>query len=383
MSTLQRYLKKHIIADLSEKMVFLGGPRQVGKTTFSQSLISGYTDGHPAYLNWDDIEDRHKIQKGSFSKDTNLIILDEIHKFSKWRSLVKGFYDKLKNTYQFLITGSARLDYYRKGGDSLLGRYHYYRMHPLSLPEVVKSWHSKGVTQNMMDLLEYGGFPEPYLKKDSTSLHRWHRQRRERIVYSDIRDLENVKEISNIELLIQALPERVGPPLSRKNLAQDLQVDFKTVEKWITILENVYYCYRVLPYGPPKIKAVKKEQKIYFWDWSELEDVGAKWENFVASHLLKYCHFVEDTEGIKMEIRFLRDIEGREVDFVVLKKGKPLFAVECKTGEKKTSPHLKYFSERTDIPIFYQVHMGTRSQLVSDRISVLPFPEFCKELNLI
>lgn len=383
MSTLQRYLKKHIIADLSEKMVFLGGPRQVGKTTFSQSLISHYKDGHPAYLNWDDTEDRNKIQKGSFSKDTTLIILDEIHKFSKWRSLVKGFYDKLKNTYRFLITGSARLDYYRKGGDSLLGRYHYYRMHPLSLPEVVISWQSKGVTQNMVDLLEYGGFPEPYLKKDSTSLHRWHRQRRERIVYSDIRDLENVKEISNIELLIQALPERVGSPLSRKNLAQDLQVDFKTVEKWITILENVYYCYRILPFGPPKTKAVKKEQKIYFWDWSELEDIGAKWENFVASHLLKYCHFVEDTEGIKMEIRFLRDIEGREVDFVVLKKGKPLFAVECKAGEKKTSPHLKYFSERTNIPMFYQVHNGTRNQMVSDRISVLPFPEFCKELNLI
>ena len=383
MSTLQRYLKKHIIADLAEKMVFLGGPRQVGKTTFSQSLIAHYIDGHPAYLNLDDVEDRNKIQKGSFSKASTLIVLDEIHKFVQWRSLVKGFYDKLKNTYQFLITGSARLDYYRKGGDSLLGRYHYYRMHPLSLPEVVKSWASKDVTQKMMDLLEYGGFPEPFLKKDSTSLHRWHRQRRERIVYSDIRDLENVKEISNIELLIQALPERVGSPLSRKNLAQDLQVDFKTIEKWITILENVYYCYRILPFGPPKIKAVKKEQKIYFWDWSELEDVGAKWENFVASHLLKYCHFVEDTEGIKMEIRFLRDIEGREVDFVVLKKGKPLFAVECKTGENKTSPHLKYFSERTSIPMFYQVHKGTRRQMMSDRISVLPFSEFCKELNLI
>ena len=174
----------------------------------------------------------------------------------------------------------------------------------------------------------------------------------------------------------------MGSPLSRKNLAQDLQVDFKTIEKWITILENVYYGYRIFPYGPPKIKAVKKEQKIYFWDWSELEDIGAKWENFVASHLLKYCHFIEDTEGIKMEIRFLRDIEGREIDFVVLKKGKPLFAVECKTGDKKISPHLKYFSERTNIPMFYQVHQGDRRQMVSDRISMLPFAEFCKELNL-
>jgi predicted AAA+ superfamily ATPase len=383
MSTLHRYLKKFILADLNEKMVFLGGPRQVGKTTFSQSLISKYADTHPAYLNWDLIEDRKKIQGGSWPKNEKLIVLDEIHKFSKWRSLVKGFFDKLKNTHQFLVTGSARLDYYRKGGDSLLGRYHYYRMHPLSLPELLSTSQKNEPKKIMQDLLQYGGFPEPYLKKDPSSLRRWHRQRQERIVYSDIRDLENVKEISNIELLIQALPERIGSPLSRKNLAQDLEVDFKTVEKWITILENVYYCFRITPYGAPKIKAVKKEQKMYFWDWSELESSGSKWENFVASHLLKYCHFIEDTEGFKMELRFLRDVTGREIDFVVLKQGKPLFAVECKTGDKKVSPHLNYFEQRTNIPKFYQVHQGERSEMITDRIAVLPFPEFCKELKLV
>jgi predicted AAA+ superfamily ATPase len=166
-------------------------------------------------------------------------------------------------------------------------------------------------------------------------------------------------------------------------LAQDLEVDFKSVEKWITILENVYYCYRISPFGAPKIRAVKKEQKIYFWDWSELESLGTKWENFVASHLLKYCHYIEDTQGDQMELRFLRDTAGREVDFVVLKNKKPIFAVECKTGERQVSPHLKYFSERTNIPKFYQVHSGTKSFAHSDQIFIMPFTEFCKEVNLI
>ena len=379
MSPLHRYLESPILNDLKEKMVFLGGPRQVGKTTFSQSLLKSPRDQHPAYLNWDDLEDRKNIQSGHWPKNEKLIILDEIHKFAKWRSLIKGFFDKLKNTHQFLVTGSARLDYYRKGGDSLLGRYHYYRMHPLSLAEVSNSFSRL----KMLELLEFGGFPEPFLKKDLTSLKRWHRQRRERIVYSDIRDLENVKEISNIELLMNALPERIGSPLSRKNLAQELEVDFKTIEKWITILENVYYCYRITPFGAPKIRAVTKEQKIYFWDWSELESKGSKWENFVASHLLKYCHFIEDTQGDSMELRFLRDTAGREIDFVVLKNKKAIFAVECKTGEQALSPHLNYFSERTNIPKFYQIHTGTKSYAHSDKIFMMPFTEFCKEVNLV
>lgn len=379
MSTLPRYLEKTIQADLTEKMVFLGGPRQVGKTTFAQALLHKQKTTTPAYFNWDSTADRKTILSGEWSKGQPLVVFDELHKFVKWRSLIKGFYDKLKQTHQFLVTGSARLDFYRKGGDSLLGRYHYHRMHPLTLPEVSPAHRD----EEMQRLLHFGGFPEPYLKQNLTSLKRWHKQRKERIVYTDIRDLENIKEISNIELLIDALPVRVGSPLSRKNLAQELEVDFKTAERWLTILENVYYTYRIAPYSPPKIRAVKKEQKIYFWDWSELEDEGAKWENFVASHLLKYCHFHEDTQGDKMELRFLRDIDGREIDFVVLKNKKPLFAVECKTGERKPSPHLKYFSERTAIPRFYQVHQGKTRYALSDRIDLLPFGEFCRLEKMI
>lgn len=379
MSTLQRYLEPFIVKDLKEKMVFLGGPRQVGKTFFSLSLLKDENKEPRGYFNWDSIDHRPSILSGAFDRNQKLWVLDEIHKYAKWRGLIKGFYDTLKTTHQFLVTGSARLDYYRKGGDSLLGRYYYYRMHPLSLNEVSPTQNEAKLNQ----LFEFGGFPEPFLKQSTTHLKRWHRGRRERIIQADIRDLENIKDISNMETLMHALPDRVGSPLSRKNLAQELEVDFKTVEKWLTILENVYYCYRIAPYGAPKIKAVKKEQKIYFWDWSELENKGARWENLVASHLLKYCHFVEDTQGDSMELRFLRDVSGREVDFVVLKNKKPLFAVECKTGEKSISPHVHYFKERTTIPYFYQVHRGTTQRQINDGIALLPFTDFCKEVALV
>lgn len=373
---LARRLETYIRADLAKKMVFLGGPRQVGKTTFAQSLIKNYRSGHQAYLNWDNPEDKRRFLTKNWPARESLIVFDEIHKFKNWRNTIKGYWDTLKNSQRFLITGSARLDYYRKGGDSLLGRYYYYRLHPLTYSEIAQT--GKGWEH----LLRFGGFPEPFLSGTERELRRWHLQRNTRVVEMDIRDLEQIREISMIELLIQSLPERVGSPLSKKKLAQHLEVDFKTIERWLTILENVYYCYRISPFGQPRIRAVKKEQKLYLWDWSEHEDMGKKWENFIAGHLLKYCHFLQDTEAYRMELRFLRDIDGREIDFVVLKNNRPIFAVECKTGESAFSPHLFYFRDRTSIPKFYQVHSGTKHVRHDEQIEMIPFEVLAEELGL-
>lgn len=357
-------------------MVFVGGPRQVGKTTLCLSFLTPPNIENPAYLNWDSLSDKKVLKNGELPS-TPLVVLDEIHKFKPWRNLVKGFYDKKKNIQKFLVTGSARLDYYRRGGDSLLGRYRYLRLHPLSVGEL-KLQDSKQVEA----LLRFGGFPEPYFAQDEIEWKLWSRERVYRIVNDDIRDLEAVRDISNIELLAENLPERVGAPLSINNLANDLGVNHRTIENWVSILERVYYCFRIAPFGSSKINAVKKEKKLYLWDWSQLESAGSRFENLVASHLLKYCHFLEDTQGEQMELRFLRDIQKREVDFVVLKNKKPVFAVECKTGEKKVSEHLSYFKERTSIPNFYQVHLGERDYVPAEGIRVLPFLTFSRELGL-
>jgi len=373
----ERYLKNPVMNDLKSRMVFIGGPRQVGKTIFALTFLSEVTEKHPAYLNWDNVTTRSSLFRGELPSKEKCIVFDEIHKFGKWRNLVKGFYDTNKSERSFIITGSARLDYYSRGGDSLQGRYHYYRLHPFSLIELNK----EPSKEDFRRLLKFGGFPEPFLKGEEKFWRRWQNERTRRVVSEDIRDLENVKDISLLELLALELPNRVGAVLSVKNLKELFQVSHETVERWLKIFERMYYCFRIPPYGSPKVRAVKKEQKLYLWDWSLVPESGPRFENFIASQLLKYCHFIEDTEGYRMDLRFLRDIEKREVDFVVLEDGKPLFAVECKTGEKAINPSLFYFMDRTKIPKFYQVHEGNRD-FEKNGVRVLPVRTFCKELQL-
>jgi predicted AAA+ superfamily ATPase len=205
----------------------------------------------------------------------------------------------------------------------------------------------------------------------------------DRVVHQDIRDLENVRDLGLLELLAEELPNRVGSPLSVGSLRTLLQVAHETIERWLSILEALFVCFRLPPFGAPRIRAVRKERKLYLFDWSQVPDVGARFENLVAAQLLKYCHFMEDTEGFRMELRYLRDTDKREVDFVVLKDRKPQFAVECKTGQKSVSPAARYFRSRTGIQRFYQVHLGERDfgDAASD-VRVLPFLTFCSELQM-
>lgn len=306
------------------------------------------------------------------------MILDEVHKHGRWRNLVKGLFDTTRDERAFLVIGSARLDYYRRGGDSLQGRYHYYRLHPFTLPELGP----RPDRASVEGLLELGGFPEPLLRGDRRFWRRWQRERSQRVVQDDLRDLEHVRDVSLIELLVSELPSRVGSPMSVKSLRESLEVAHETADRWLRILERLYVCFRIPPFGGKRIRAVKKEQKLYLWDWSLIEEPGARFETMVACHLQKYCHYVEDTEGFAMELRYLRDTDGREVDFVVVKGKEPLFAVECKLSERAVAPAIRYFAERTAIPRFYQVHLGEADY---DRLGVrvLPFQVLCDTLGLV
>ena len=374
-----RSLREPVDAVLSaRKMAFVGGPRQVGKTTFGLDMLGPRaTERHPAYFNWDDPRAATRLRKLELPAGEPLLFLDEVHKYARWRRLVKGIYDTEKSTRKILVTGSARLDYYRKGGDSLANRYRYFRLHPLSLREIGTG----GGKADLEALLRFGGFPEPLLRQDEAEHRIWQRDRLSRVIREDLRDLEQVREISLIEHLVDLLPARVDSPLSIANLAGDLEVDYKTVKRWLEILDAMYVCFRIAPFGAPRIRAVKKEQKLYLWDWSAVEDSGPRFENLVAGQLLKYCHWIEDTEGYPMELRYLRDTDKREVDFVVVKKRKPLFAVECKLSDRGPDPSLAYFAERVGIPRFYQVHLGT-AHFERGRVTVLPFARFCEDLQL-
>ncbi|WP_456387719.1 ATP-binding protein [Desulfolithobacter sp.] len=373
---MDRYLQSAVVEDLQKKMVFVGGPRQVGKTTLALNILGG-DEQHPAYFNWDYADDRRIMLQGGLPPGQPLVVLDEIHKYKNWRTFIKGLYDKNKSRVAFLITGSARLDYYRKGGDSLQGRYHYYRLHPLSLYELNKQPSSA----DLETLLAFGGFPEPFFSQSERDWKRWQRERISRVIHDDLVSLEQVKEVSQLDMLAVLLQEKVASLLSINSLREDLSASHEAVDRWVRILENLYYCFRIRPFGQKRIKALKKDKKMYLWDWSLCSETGARFENLVASNLLKYCHFHEDTQGDAMELCFLRDINKREVDFVVLRDGAPVFAVECKSGAKSVSKHLVYFSKRTDIPCFYQVHAGSDDYEVGDlRTRVLPFTRFAEEI---
>lgn len=374
-----RYLRSAIDEALRNgKMVFIGGPRQVGKTTLALDLLgAGATEQHPAYFNWDDPRDARRLRRVELPPGEPLLVFDELHKYARWRNLLKGIYDTEKSLRRIVVTGSARLDYYRKGGDSLANRYRYFRLHPFSLRELS----GEPTAADLERLLRFSGFPEPLFEADETEHRLWQRDRLARVVREDLRDLERVREISLVEELVDLLPERVGSPLSVANLRQDLAIDHKTAERWLQILENLYVSFRVAPFGAPRIRAVKKERKLYLWDWSAIEDDGARFECLVACQLLKYCHFVEDTEGYRMELRYLRDTDKREVDFVVLRQRRPLFAVECKSGERAIGAAVRYFAERTPIPRFFQVHRG-ESYFSTGKITVLPLVRLCAELGM-
>jgi predicted AAA+ superfamily ATPase len=332
MAIQSRYIAAQLKRDLQVKMVFVSGPRQVGKTTLARSLPGAKT----GYLNWDVAEHRDRILRRELPPG-KLWIFDEIHKYRQWRNYLKGLYDSKREGQRILVTGSGKLDFYRFGGDSLQGRYHSLRLHPFSVAEL-------GINRipELRDLLKLGGFPEPWLSGNETEARRWSREYRSRLVEEDISSLEGIRDLGQLELMMISLPERVGSPLSINNLREDLQVSHKTASSWLAALERLYAIFRLSPIGSPKIRAVKKEQKHYHYDWSLIPDDGPRFENLVASHLLKWTHHKQDTEGLDWDLRYFRDKDGREVDFVVTERGNPFLLVECKWGDGDLDRNLKY-----------------------------------------
>lgn len=367
----KRYLTEQVKIDLCKKMVFVGGPRQVGKTTLAKGLIQSSR----GYLNWDVPEQREQILKKEFP-DTSLWVFDELHKYRTWRNYLKGIYDIKSPHQQILVTGSARLDYYRFSGDSLQGRYHYLRMHPLSFAELkLKN------QQDLLDLLQLGGFPEPYFSASEIEAKRWTREYRTRLIREDLVQLERVHDVGNIELLAMRLPDLVGAPLSINSIREDLQVSHKAVSAWIQMLERLYAIFRIPPFGAPKIRAVKKEQKHYHFDWTLIPDMSLRFENLVACALLKWVHYQQDVLGEEIELCYFRDVDGREVDFVVTAHKKPIMLIECKWNDAPISPELKYMKERFPACQAWQIAAIGKKDFVSEQgIRVCPAIEWLKTL---
>lgn len=295
-------------------------------------------------------------------------MFDELHKYIGWRNYLKGIYDQFGNEKQILVTGSAKLDFYRHGGESLQGRYHYLRLHPLSIAELgIKQ------TKDLIELLKLGGFPEPYFSSSEIESNRWSREYRQRLIHEDLFSLEKVSDLGKLELLMLRLPELAGSPLSINAIRQDLQVSHKTAANWLDIFERLYSIFRVPPFGAPSIRAVKKEQKHFHYDWSLIKDESNRFENFVGSHLLKWAHHEVDTKGREIQLRYFRDIDGREVDFIITEDGQPTHAIEVKTNDADISKGLKYFKNKFPDCDAWQISaIGNKDYLSKERIRVAP-----------
>lgn len=369
-----RYLAADVLNDLAKKMVFIGGPRQCGKTTLVRTLLSDHFAERGTYLNWDADDDRRIILKKRWPRDAALVAFDELHKFPKWKRWIKGLYDTRPPEQNFVVTGSARLDVYRRGGDSLLGRYHYWRLHPFTLSECPANM---TMEEALRRLLTIGGFPEPFLEGDETFARRWRRERMDRVLRDDVRDLESVRNIQSLGLFVEALRSRVSSTVVLGNIATDLSISPTTLKAWLEVLERMYLVFTVPPLTRDLPRAVRKPPKVYFFDTGDVVgDEGARFENVVATALLKRLHYLEDKFGYRYELRYLRDKEGREVDFVILRENSVHELIECKYGDTTPSSHLRYYAEKLKPRHVYQVVARPTQRLSAGPISIVDAREF-------
>ncbi len=378
MVDMDRPQKEDVARDLEEKMVFVSGPRQVGKTTLARSLADRWPDLY--YLNFDHPDHKQTFIRREWDRKAALVVFDEVHKWPRWKTLLKGIYDTEGIPPRLLVTGSARLDAHRRGGDSLAGRYLLHRLLPLSVAELCTSMPP---AEALEGLLRLGGFPEPFLKGSETGARRWRRGYLERIVREDVRDFGNVGDLQALAMLVELLRERVGSPVSFASVARDLQVSPHTVKRWVGILESLYILFRVTPYHRNIARAILKEPKIYFYDCGLVRgDAGAVLENLVAVSLLKALCYREDTEGIQASLHYIRDKEKREVDFAVVVEGKVEQLVEVKHAESNLHPALRRFAALFPDAVPVQLVQKLKRPLTAQGVQVEPAATWLSRLPL-
>lgn len=329
---MRRYLESALKDSLGRKIVLLSGPRQVGKTTLAKGLSKSI-----AYYNYDIKKDFQVFKRFEWNRTAELVIFDELHKMKKWKLWLKGLYDdqQFKNQ-KVIVTGSARLDLLRKAGDSLAGRQLSFRLHPLDLKELSGSG---SVEENYNRLLRLSGFPEPYLENSEKSYRLWRRSHLDVILRQDLLSLDQVKDLDSLEMLIEMLSRRVGATVSFNSLAEDLDCDDKTVKRWVGILEDLYIIFRVSPFSKNIARALKKAAKFYFYDVARVEgDESQKLENLVALSLRKQLDYLEDTEGYRSQLNFIRTREEKEIDFVVQSPHFRSLLIEVKLSDASVSP---------------------------------------------
>lgn len=349
---MKRLQQKITEGDLEKKLVFLVWPRQVWKTFLAKEIAKKYKN--PVYLNYDRKEDREIIKNESWLSKIDLLIFDEIHKMPNWKSYLKGIFDTKENKLKILVTWSARLDTFRQSWDSLAWRFYLHRLLPFSLKEILSSndkkkllfWKSSK-NELIERLMKRWWFPESFLSKNDKEAERWRSQYTDSLIREDVLDFENIHNLKTMNLLFKLLQERVWSPISYSSLATDLDISPHTAKKYIDILEALHIIFRVFTYSKNIARSIKKESKIYFFDnWLVKWDEWILFENLVANALLKNCFWLNDSDWKKMELKYLRTKDWREVDFCIINDDIKELLIEVKYSDWNFAKNLIYFSEK-------------------------------------
>ncbi|MBN1664543.1 MAG: ATP-binding protein [Deltaproteobacteria bacterium] len=389
-------------------MIFLTGPRQIGKTTFAQNWLSGQ-GADDLYFNWDDpsVVKEYKrnplffknIMDSRSGKRPLPLVFDEIHKLKNWRNILKGIYDANKEKMTLLVTGSARLGWYRKSGDSLVGRYFSYQMLPVGLPEAINDFShvlmddaplsavdkladaarqikTENTEEKLDTLLSLSGFPEPFLKNSTRFYNRWNREYQSLLSKEDIRDLSRISDIKGIEQLLELLPSKVGSLLSINSIAEDIGYHHATITRWLDVLQAIYLVFTLRPWHRNVIRSIKKENKLYFFDWSNVPDAGCRFENLLAVSLIKMAARLTEIGQGTFEIMHIRNKEKQEMDFVLVKNNKPVALFEAKKSDCDISKGGIYFSRQLSLPYYQIVHNCQKVEIFPGNRAVIPATRF-------
>lgn len=353
---MRRYLENSILKDLSQKMVLITGPRQVGKTFLAKQLSQKFMK--PQYMNYDNQQDALIIDNARWPLDSDLLVFDELHKKNNWKTFLKGVYDKKEKDQSILVTGSARMDTFRQSGESLAGRYYHFRLHPVSVREIRDSM---SADEALRRLLTLGGFPEPFLSASETEAGRWRKQYFTDLIREDILEFNRIHEIRTMRVLVEMLKKRVGSPLSYRSLSEDLQVSPNTVGRYVDILSALFIIFLIRPYHRNIARSIQKEPKVYFYDTGAvIGDEGIKLENTAACCLLKHTHFLQDNSGQNLELAYIRTKEKKEIDFVLVRDDEISELIEVKLSEKTPSRELMYFRNKLKKAKAVQIVMNLR-----------------------
>ncbi len=395
----QFYIKIWQELSSEKSMVFIAGPRQAGKTTLSKLISRTYTNNY--YFNWDIAEHRTlffsnpSFFEGIRRKDssTPMIIFDEIHKYKDWKNYLKGIYDQFHESYKFLVSGSGRLDIYQKGGDSLAGRYYMFHLFPFTIAELgrvnisIEAFLSNPLYISMGQVKKHkeiwdmlsnlSGFPEPYLSEKAVTYRRWSNTYSHQLIREDIRDLVDIKAISNIETLYFLLPSKTGSPLSVQSLANDLKVSYNTVRNWLEVFERFFLVFSIPTWTDKITRAIQKERKVYLWDAPRIKDPSARFENMVALELYRAVTLWNDMGYGAFSLHFVKNKEKQEVDFLLANNREPVLLIEAKMADEQPSKSLQLFQRALNVPAVQLTSEGDSYRLVSnDRNKILITPAY-------